>query len=370
MKRILIPLLSLIVLAACSGEDDYQLSDFVGNDTLTISYNGNSATVGTVPYFVSVSTNGAHVTVNSYTSKYLVIELSGTTTDGSLMVFGSKKFGIDLNNANITNPNGPAINNQCSKSLVVNTPDGTTSTLTDGTSYADAPVNAAGDTIQQKGTLFSEGQIYFRGNGSLNIVGNVKNGIACDDYIYFESGTVNINVASTGSNGVKANDGVFILGGVLNINVAADGGRGIKNDARTEISGGTTTITTSGDCKIETVDGVADTTSCAGIRCDSLFTMTAGTLTITSTGDGGKGINVTEAFEFKGGTLDVQATGSEDIGKPKAVKSDVNIILSGGSFHAYSRKSKATDNAGSETPTIVGTPTKQSLTKKEVTVQF
>ena len=370
MKKILFPLFAAIGLFACSEDDQYTLNDFVGNDTLAISFNGTSATIGALPYFVSVSADGAHVMVNSYTSKYLVIQLSGTTVDGSLLVFSNKKFGIDLDNVSITNPQGPAINNQCGKSFVVTMLSGTTNTLTDGTAYADDPIIVNGDTVQQKGTLFSEGQIYFRGTGTLNVNGNAKNGIASDDYVTFESGTVNVSVASTGSNGVKANDGVFIQGGVLNINVAANGARGIKNDARMEISGGTTTISTTGDCKIETVDGTPDTTSCAGIKCDSLFTMTAGTLTISSTGDGGKGINCSQAFEFKGGTLDAQATGSEDNGKPKAVKSDVSITLSGGSFHAYSRKSKATDNAGSETPTIIGTPTTKELTKKEVTVQF
>ena len=345
MKKILFPLFSLILLGGCTADDEYQLSDFVGNDTLTISYNGTSATMGTLPYFVSVSTNGAHVTVNSYTSKHLVVQLSGTTTDGSLLFYGSKGFSIDLNNVHITNPNGPAINNQCGKALYVTMTDGTTNSLCDGTSYADAPISASGDTIQQKGAFFSEGQIYFRGNGELSVSGNARNGIASDDYITFESGTVNVSVASTGSNGVKANDGVFILGGTLNIDVAADGAR-------------------------ETVDGVTDTTSCAGIKCDSLFTMTAGTLIITSTGDGGKGINASEAFLFKGGTLQARATGSENNGKPKAVKSDVSITLSGGSFYAESRKSKATDNAGDETPTIIGTPKTQILTKKKVSVEY
>lgn len=370
MKKILFPLFSLILLAGCTADDEYQLSDFVGNDTLTISYNGTSATMGTLPYFVSASTNGAHVTVNTYTSKHLIIQLSGTTTNGSLLFYGSKGFSIDLNNVHITNPNGPAINNQCGKALYVTMTDGTTNSLCDGTSYADAPISASGDTIQQKGAFFSEGQIYFRGKGELSVSGNARNGIASDDYITFESGTVNVSVASTGSNGVKANDGVFILGGTLNIDVAANGARGIKNDARMEIRGGTTTISTSGDCKIETVDGVTDTTSCAGIKCDSLFTMTAGTLIITSTGDGGKGINASEAFLFKGGTLQARATGSENNGKPKAVKSEVGITLSGGSFYAESRKSKATDNAGDETPTIIGTPKTQILTKKKVSVEY
>ena len=49
MKKILFPLFSLILLGGCTADDEYQLSDFVGNDTLVISYNGTSATIGTLP---------------------------------------------------------------------------------------------------------------------------------------------------------------------------------------------------------------------------------------------------------------------------------------------------------------------------------
>lgn len=372
MRKLLLSILAIAGLIACQNDDSYSIDDFVGNDTLTISYNGSTATVGALPYFVSVSTNGAHVIVNSFTSKYLVVSLSGTTTDGSLLVFSNKKYEIRLNGVTINNPKGPAINNQCGKSLHITLPAGTTNTLTDGTDYAEAPLNANGDTIQQKATLFSEGQIHFMGQGTLNVEGNSRNGIASDDYINFEGGTINVNVSATGTNGVKANDGVFIFDGTLTIDVKADGARGIKNDARMEISGGTTTITTSGNSKIETVDGIVDTTSCAGIRCDSLMTMTAGTLTIVSTGEGGKGINADGAIEFKGGKLDVQALGSEEISKPKGVKSTTGITLSGGTFHALSRKSKAIDNAEDEKPTINGTPIASTLklTKREVYVEF
>jgi len=371
MKNLFFPVIIIIaVLSACTKDDEYAVSDFVGSDTLSICFNDGSVSIGDLPYFVSVSTNGAHVTVSSYTSKFLVLRLSGATDNGSLLVFSNKKFGLELCGVRILNPQGPAINNQCGKSFYVTMADGTENELADGETYAAAPVSATGDTLSQKGVLFSEGQIYFRGDGELTVRGNARNGIASDDYITFESGVVNVFMASTATNGVKANDGVFISGGTLNIDVKGNGARGIKNDARMEISGGQTTITTSGDCKIELVDGVPDTTSCAGIKCDSLMCMTAGVLNITSTGDGGKGINASQAIEFRGGTLDVQALGTEEVGKPKAVKSDVAIEISGGSFHALSYRSRACDNAGSNTPTIIGTPREQSLNKKEVTVKF
>ena len=159
-----------------------------------------------------------------------------------------------------------------------------------------------------------------------------------------------------------------------------------KNDSYTTISGGTTTITTSGSCKMDTTyvtseSFMVDTTSCAGIKCDSVFTMTAGSLTILSTGDGGKGINCSQNIEVSGGTLLVETEGGNNESKPKAVKSDTGIILSGGSFTARTDKSWACDNgydSDTETDaqiaqkrvTIIGTPQTQSLSKKEVIVVF
>ena len=361
-------------LTACVN-DDTDFSAYINeqaptasNDTIRILYSGTTATVSGDSHGI-VSVSGADVTVNDPTStSAMVLVLSGTTPNGSLLVYRSLKYEVVLNGVSITNADGPAINNQCGKAFHLTLANGTVNTLTDGTVYAE-------QSYDQKGTLFSEGQIYVEGTGALNVNGNGKNGIASDDYVIFRSGTVNVNVAATGSNGVKVNDGFTIEGGILNIDVKADGARGIRNEARTTIAGGNTTITTSGDCKIETLDGIVDTTSCAGIKSDSLFVMTAGTLTITSTGDGGKGINCTENIELSGGTMVVTTTGDNDMSKPKALKSDTGIIVSGGSLTATVSKSWACDNGTeSDEPadriTIIGTPVTKTLTKKLVKVQF
>jgi len=346
-----------------------------GSDTIYIVYGGTTATVtNDVHGYVSVS--GADVTVNALEADTtMLLVLSGSTDDGSLLVYRKKAFTLRLNGVSITNADGPAVNNQCGKALYLETVEGTENTLADGGTYADAPVNASGDVIDQKGALFSEGQIFFRGTGTLTVKGNAKNGIASDDYIVFDSGIVKVYVDDSGSNGIKVNDGLTINGGTLTVSVKADGARGIKNDAFTTITGGTTTITTSGDCKIETENGIRDTTSAAGIKCDSLFTMSGGTLTIKSTGDGGKGINSGKNVEFSGGTLNVTTTGSNDIGKPKGIKSDTGIIVSGGSFTVSVKKSWACDN-GSDSDnaedhlTILGTPTTRKVDKKSVNIQY
>lgn len=367
-------------LTACVSDDKYNWEDdFVdrtSSDTLRIDIhyteNGVNITGDEKGY---VSANGSHVVVRSNSNRFLLLSLSGESSNGSLIIFSWKKCGVRLDNLNLCNPQGSVINNQCGKSFIVMLAPGSSNTLSDGETYASAPLSSTGEAIDQKATLFSEGQIYFRGTGRLNINGSAKNGIASDDYLVFENGDIVVNMAATASNGVKANDGVEILGGTLTIDVKANGARGIKNEARTTIKGGVTTITTSGDCTIKTIDGITDTTSCAGIKSDSLFTMTEGTLLINSRGDGGKGINCSADVVVYGGRMTVATTGTNNLGKPKAVKSDTGIILCGGYFMATCNKSWACDNGvDSEDPsqhvTIIGTPTTRSIGKREVIVEF
>ena len=385
MKKTILRLLSLFfavtLFPSCENDDssfsNYTLvtdssdddDDDVPWDTIYIVYDGTVATVANdIHGYVTAS--GAHVTVSATQSTSgMLLVLSGSTPDGSLTVFRSRKYSILLNDVSITNGSGPAINNQCSKSLIVCCTPGTASVLADGATYAQRDYD-------QKATLFSEGQLYFRGTGTLTVHANSRNAIASDDYITFDDSThVDIVVSPTGTNGLKANDGVFIHDGTLFIDVASPGGRGIRSEARTLISGGTVTVNTTGDCKIETVDGVADTSSAACIKSDSLFSMAGGVLTLTSSGDGGKGIRCQENIEISGGVLVAKTTGENNNSKPKALKSDTGIIIRGGSLTATVRKSWACDNGSeSEDPrdhiTVSGTPALSTITKKSVIISF
>lgn len=396
---IFIACLNLVLFTACEKDDtDFSAYDFSsysldsesdddeddGADTdgmvIYINFSNGSATVtGDDKGYVSVS--NADVVVNDptayETAEGLTLVLSGSTSDGSLLVYRNKKYTIQLNNVTIHNADGPAINNQCSKSLYVQCLDGTTNTLSDGTAYTDV-TDSEGIVIDQKGTLFSEGQVYFSGAGTLNVTANCKNAIAADDYLTIESDiTINTTTSTTGSNGVKANDGVFINGGVLNVEVNSLGGRGIRSEAETTITGGTVNITTTGDCEevYNETTFVYEYSSAACIRSTGVFTLSGGTVTLSSSGDGGKGINCDADVIVTGGSLVATTTGTKNNAKPKAVKSDTNITLSGGYFEARVANGWACDNAtDSSDPagrvTIVGTPTTSSIAKQEVIVSF
>ena len=377
-------LLALSMMVACE-KDDSDLSAYMekgaeeGTETppastiqiISIEYNGNTVTVnGDNNNFVKA--NGAHVTVNTAShSDSLLLVLSGSSDNGSLIIYREKKYGIQLNGLSLHNATGAAINNQCKKSLYLHVNEGTTNTMSDGESYTD-------NGISQKGAFFSEGQIYLMGNGTLNVTGNCRHAIASDDYIIID-GNITLNVKSTTGTGIKVNDGLWINSGKIDINVTADAARGIKSDSVVVITGGNTTITTSGDCVYDKEED--DYSSAACIKCDRDFTMSAGTLTMSSSGDGGKCINTSGKVEFSGGTLTATTTGDNEDGKPKAIKAMTGIFVSGGSFSAKVSKSWACDSGyGDDTTsdsdrldhcvTITGTPTTSTITKKNVNISF
>ena len=316
-----------------------------GADTIYVVYNGSTATVsGDANGYVSVS--GADVTVNALDADTtMLLVVSGTSTDGSLLVYRQKKFYLRLNGLTLTNPDGPAINNQCGKTLYVETVSGTTNTLTDGSTYSDAPTNATGEQIDQKGALFSEGQIYFTGSGTLTVNGNAKNGIASDDYIKFRPGN-NIYVLSTSGHGIKANDSIIVNGGVINVETSALAGKGMKSDGLIAINGGRTTLITTGKGEYDSDE--RDVKGAAGIGTDSVFVMNAGELYCMSSGAGGKGIKADQDVYINGGTIRIITTGNTysytgSTCKAKGIKADGNLTVSGGDIMV-----RTTGDSGSE----------------------
>ena len=231
-------------------EDDEDMpayGDYIENtaftSTVTITYDGNSASVSGKPTGVSITTSGAHVTVIS-AIKNVKYVLTGNSTDGSFKIYSEKKFCLTLNGVDLTNPHGAAINNQCGKTLYLVLPEGTDNHLADGDTYAEVELE------DQKAAFFSEGQIIFSGKGRLNVDAVGKSGITSDDYIRFRPGT-HINVTSTANHGVKANDGIYIDGGVLNVMATAHGVKGINCGGVMEVNGGRTTVITTGNPIIE-----------------------------------------------------------------------------------------------------------------------
>ena len=319
--------------------EDY-VETYTPTTTIKIAYNGNSATVSGEAEGVTITKDGADVTVNS-TVKNIVYELSGTTSDGSFKIYSEKKFEVILNGVDITNPTGAAINNQGKRMYVV-VKDGTTNKLTDGSSYTMV------DNEDMKGTLFSEGKLAFSGSGTLSVYSNAKNGIVSDDYVFIRPNT-NIYVKSTTNHGIKTNDGVIIRGGVVNVEVSADAAKGINTDGFIQIEGGRVTAITTGGSSYDSDD--KEYKGCAGIKSDSIFVISGGEVNVKSTGAGGKGLNSSQTMTISGGTIRAIAagknfsSGNDDVAA-KAIKSAGDMTISGGDIMARSAAHEAIETKG------------------------
>jgi len=348
-------------------ETDETYGDYVENTNfddkvITITWAGDSATVSGTVNKVSVATNGGHVTVTS-TAKRVQYILQGSSSNGSIKFYSEKKFRITLNGLALTNPTGAAINNQCSKSFYVVLNAGTHNSLRDGSTYVDI------DGEDQKGTLFSEGQILFSGSGSLNVYATGRAAISTDDYIVVRPGC-RIYANSTAGNGIRGKDGIFINGGVVNVEVSADGAKGLRSKSLLTIAGGRTTVIATGNSLITTDEEtlLPDTTASAAVKSDSLMLVTGGTLNLMATGDAGKGIRLKQSYIQSGGKVQSVATGTLLQGKAKGAKIDGDFTVTGGYFYSYSSKSRPLDVAG--TIAIATGYTTYTSNRKVVTIDY
>lgn len=352
--------------------------DIQAENAVTIAFSEDAVLVDN-PYDgngVFVESNGGHVTITStLTDTELNYVVSGITTDGSLKIYGSYKFGLMLNGVGITNPQGAAINIQCKKKITVTVVDATNNRLIDGESYTYV------DGEDMKATFFSEGQLNFYGTGLLEVRGKNKHAICVDDYfrlhdghivvkeaasdaihandyiriddgkltlratgegldceegyVAINGGTVNITTLGEKGQGVKAKTELTVTAGTVGINVHGKAAKCLKSGGDMQIAAGTLKLTTAGDAFYDTGD--ADISSAAGIKCDGNLQIDGGTLTISSSGAGGKGISVDGTLTINDGTLQVTTTGGlfkygTDDTAAKAIKSDGDLTVNNGSI--------------------------------------
>lgn len=230
-----------------------------------VTYSGSSAAVvvsSDIKDYITASVSGGDVSVTS-TATSAINEISyglyGTTTDGSFTFTGTYKATVELFGVSITNPTGPAIDIQNGKRIEISAKNGTTSTLTDGTSTA---------TDAWKGALYCKGHIQFKGYGTLNVYGNyahaikageyiemknctinvysaVKDAINCNQYFSMESGE--INLSGFGDDGIQVsketndtsaeNTGNFTMnGGAINIDMTGASGESVKAEGTKSVA--------------------------------------------------------------------------------------------------------------------------------------
>lgn len=264
----------------------------VNDHTVYIHYNGNTVTVSNplAGNGVSTTINGAHVTVQStITDKDVNFVCSGTSANGELKIYSEYRFNVILDNLNLTNPVGAAINNQSEKKMTVHLLSGGVNSVSDGLNYT----TVLGE--DQKGTIFSEGKVDVIGGGQITVVGlgADQHGVASDEDFELIEGTV--IVSSAVKDGLHASEGFYMNGGDLTIHSSGDG-----IDAESENielnCGSINIVSTSADVK--------------AMKCDSIFVMNGGDLTISVSGNQSKGIKGGSRMYFNGGLITATTSGA------------------------------------------------------------
>ena len=349
---------SEIVETIVTDELDDESGDFVENykpeRTITITFSATGVKTSSLPGDITATTKGGHIVINSMRSN-VAYRVTGTCTNGSLKIYSTKKFQLMAQNLKLTNPTGPAINIQSGKTVYFTLLNGTTNTLCDGGTYSTPEIAADGTEEDQKGTLFSEGQLIFNGEGTLNVTSLGGHGICSDDYIRVRSGNINIlNAAKDGfrtkdkfiigrtastaptitvnatNNGIDCSEGTLTIeAGKLDIK---SGSEGIKVEYEEQvpdptvipdayIKGGFIKIVTTGE-------------KSSAIKTTRNYTQSGGIIQATVNGNGSKIINCDGAVEFAGGKLTGIANGtiSADETSAGGIKSNGNTTITGGTI--------------------------------------
>ena len=315
---------------------DYPVSDItkiyfdeseVPVNTVTVVYNGNSATVripGDIAEQLSVTVNDAYVKIeqNSALDVEMTYILSGSSTNGSFVMDGEYKATVKLNGLTLSSDTTAAINIHNGKRINVIVADGTVNTLADG----------AGGL--QKACFFINGHAEFSGNGTLNLTGNAKHAYRSDEYSLFEEtfgGTFNVLSAASDAMHVEqyidVRGGTFVLKGMKGdgIDVPFTNDPTDVNNGYAFISGGTFNI----DCTTD------DT---KGIKCDTMMTITGGNITVNVAGDGCKGISSGGDLTMSGGTISMTVSGTTyhkgqiDESKCRGIKVNKDFTFTGGTI--------------------------------------
>jgi hypothetical protein len=374
--------------SSSSGTTDNPSRDDLGKENaIIIKYNGNSAPTIDNPYEneVTINATSANVVVNSTaTSTEYNFIVSGTTTAGSLRIYGEYKIGLHLNGASITNPNGSAINIQNGKQILVNLVQGKSNSLSGKAVYGEAE--------DAKGAFFSEGQLIFSGEGSLNVASSLGHAIVTDDYFEIESGT--ITITGSDNDGIHANDDITIKGGNINITCKGDAIQSERENSAVRVSGGkvkakTTDvkshgISSEGETKISgnaEVELEVNGNGSKGIKAGGLVTIEGGTIKIKTTGttytagedeeNKTTGIKTDGSMKISGGDITIESTGADSKGiktnenlditsgkvrivaRSHAVKTDGNLKISGGTVYLESKEKKAIDSKSKSITTSI-----------------
>lgn len=205
-----------------------------------------------------------------------------------------------LDNANITNSSGAALNVVNADEVILYSASGTTNTISDGADYT-----ATGED-DPDAVVYSRADLTIAGEGTLKVNGDHEDGIHTSDGLVIASGTLEVNAANTG---IKGKDYVDILGGTINVTAQQDGIKSTNDTDEgkgwTRLSNGTVTVNAGDD----------------GFKASRVVEISGGSLTVEQSDEGieaqyinvsGGDVNVTSADDGMNASLKTSDSESTD----------------------------------------------------------
>ena len=276
----------------------------------------------------SITTNSSKVTVSDGVANITgagTYHLSGTLDDGSIVVDAGKEdiVWLVLDNVSISNSTSSAIYVKNAKKVILTLADGSTNTLSDGTSYT-YPDTA---TDEPNAAIFACDDLTINGSGSLTVNGNYEDGIACKDELRIVNGTITVTAKD---DGIRGKDALIVKEGTITVTSKGDG---LKASNSTDpqkgyiiLEGGTVTINSENDgvqaeSSLLIKDGIYNITT-TGTIASSSDTASSNT---EATSDSFKALKATSDIYVTGGTFVIDS--SDD-----AVHSNNTVTIEDGSF--------------------------------------
>ncbi|MBQ3865110.1 MAG: carbohydrate-binding domain-containing protein [Clostridia bacterium] len=248
--------------------------------------------------------------------------LSGTYENQMITVDAGEedKVQIVLDNAVITNAEGPAIYVRSADKVFITAKEGTVNTISDGSGYT-----LTDDDTTLDAAVFSKDDLTINGEGTLTITGNYKHGVVSKDDLVVTAKALTVKAENVA---LEGKDSVRLSGAAVTVTAGTDG---IRSENGTDTDKGYVSVQ---DSVLVIVSGKD------GIQAETVFTAENSEITVTSgggsSGRGGddsesyKGIKAGVSVSIHGGTYRVD---SLDDG----IHTNGNITISEGTFTIQSR---------------------------------
>lgn len=273
---------------------------------------------------VKISGEGAWIDNNCVKiSESGVYTVEGATSDGMIFVECTDTVKIVLKDAEITNKSGAAIISQSDK-LILECASGTVNTLADSKEYSYS--RNFEDKDKHESTIYTEGDLYITGGGSISVTGNMSEAVTCGGSLFTGGVSFGINAED---NGIKSGGNITAEGTEITIVCEKDG---IKTDGGVTMS----------DCEMDVKAGND------AVQAEKEFTAVNSVLTVCTYGDitadtelSSKGFKAAD-MAFTDCIVSAEVT-------DHALKANGTLDISGGTFSVSSSAGKGFTSEGNMT---------------------